>query len=171
MIKCFFPDAKTIEEFWHMVKIVAFRFKCDQDSNGMLSISIRAFKQLIRKLKSTNLVKQPIAFFYGIFTNKSDLKFPKGLSEALSIYLLVAIGLKGGIELSHHAGNELIQPVIGALFLGTFIPIMTIFVCRLIKLDIKNSVALGATYGSVSIVTFAAAISFLEMSQIKFESL
>jgi hypothetical protein len=70
VVKCFFPDAKTIEEFWHMVKIAAFRFKCDQNSDDMLSISIQSFKQLIRKLKSTNLVKKPIAFFYGIFTNK-----------------------------------------------------------------------------------------------------
>ncbi|MEW9053206.1 MAG: hypothetical protein AB2392_18745 [Neobacillus sp.] len=70
LVKCFFPDAKTIEEFWHMVKIVAFRFNCQQDTDTMLSISIQSFQQLIRKLKSTNLVKKPIAFFYGIVTNK-----------------------------------------------------------------------------------------------------
>lgn len=123
---------------------------------------------------TTNLLSPAVLFFVlGLIAAmvKSDLKFPKGLSEALSIYLLAAIGLKGGIELSKHAGADLIHPIIGALFLGTFIPIITIVVCRLIiKLDIKNSVALGATYGSVSIVTFAAAISFLEMSNIQFES-
>lgn len=122
---------------------------------------------------SNNLLSPAILFFVlGLLaaTVKSDLKFPKGLSETLSIYLLAAIGLKGGIELSRHAGDDLLQPVVGALFLGTFIPVITIFVCRLVKLDVKNSVALGATYGSVSIVTFAAAVSFLEMANIEFES-
>ncbi|MEW9053203.1 MAG: sodium-dependent bicarbonate transport family permease [Neobacillus sp.] len=122
---------------------------------------------------SNNLLSPAILFFVlGLLaaTVKSDLKFPKGLSESLSIYLLVAIGLKGGIELSHHAGHDLLKPIIGALFLGTFIPVMTIIVCRLVKLDVKNSVALGATYGSVSIVTFAAAISFLGMANIEYES-
>lgn len=121
----------------------------------------------------SNLLSPAILFFVlGLLAAmvKSDLKFPKGLSESLSIYLLVAIGLKGGIELSRHAGDDLIQPVIGALVLGTFIPVITIIICRLIKLDIKNAVALGATYGSVSIVTFAAAISFLDLSNIKYES-
>lgn len=122
---------------------------------------------------SNNLLSPAILFFVlGLIaaTVKSDLKFPKGLSETLSIYLLAAIGLKGGIELSHYSGNELLHPILGALFLGTFIPVMAIFVCRFIKLDLKNSVALGATYGSVSIVTFAATISFLEIAKIEFES-
>jgi N-acetylglutamate synthase-like GNAT family acetyltransferase len=72
LVKCFFPDAKTIEEYWHMVQTAAFRFGCnkDKDNADVLSISILAFKQLIRKLKSTQVVKKPIAFFYGIVTNK-----------------------------------------------------------------------------------------------------
>jgi uncharacterized protein len=122
---------------------------------------------------SNNLLSPAILFFVlGLIATmvKSDLKFPKGLSETLSIYLLVAIGLKGGIELSRHEMSELRDPIIGALFLGTSIPIITIYVCRLIKVDLKNAIALGATYGSVSIVTFAAAISFLDMVNIGFES-
>jgi uncharacterized protein len=122
---------------------------------------------------SSNLLSPAVLFFVlGLLAAlvKSDLKFPKGLSEALSIYLLAAIGLKGGIELSRHAGEQLWQPILGALFLGSFIPVITIGICRFIKLDLKNSVALGATYGSVSIVTFAAAISFLDMVKIEFES-
>jgi N-acetylglutamate synthase-like GNAT family acetyltransferase len=69
-VKYFFSDAKTIEEYWHMVQIAAFRFECDQHTDNILSIGIQSFKQLIRKLKSTKSIVKPIAFFYGIVTNK-----------------------------------------------------------------------------------------------------
>ncbi|PAE32168.1 hypothetical protein CHI06_27095 [Bacillus sp. 7884-1] len=70
LVKYFFTDAKTIEEYWHMVQIAAFRFEYDQNTEDILSIAINSFKQLIRKLKSTKTVGKPIAFFYGILTNK-----------------------------------------------------------------------------------------------------
>ena len=70
LVKYFFSDAKTIEEYWHMVQIAAFRFECDQNTEDVLAIAIQSFKQLIRKLKSTKQVVKPIAFFYGILTNK-----------------------------------------------------------------------------------------------------
>jgi N-acetylglutamate synthase-like GNAT family acetyltransferase len=70
LVKYFFKDAKTIEEYWHMVQIAAFRFEYDQNTEDILSIAIQSFKQLIRKLKSTKTVGKPIAFFYGILTNK-----------------------------------------------------------------------------------------------------
>jgi hypothetical protein len=69
-VKYFFSDAKTMEEYWHMVQIAAFRFECDQNTEDVLAIAIQSFKQLVRKLKSTKLVVKPIAFFYGILINK-----------------------------------------------------------------------------------------------------
>jgi hypothetical protein len=69
-VKYFFSNAKVIEEYWHMVQIAAFRFECDQNTEDVLAIAIQSFKQLIRKLKSTKLVVKPIAFFFGILTNK-----------------------------------------------------------------------------------------------------
>lgn len=112
-----------------------------------------------------NLLSPVIMFFaLGILAAlvKSDLKFPNALSDALSIYLLIAIGLKGGIELSHYALNSVLKPLLGTLFLGTFIPFIALFILRFMKMDLKNSIALAATYGSISIVTYGAAISFLE---------
>jgi hypothetical protein len=53
-----------------MVQIAAFRFECNQQTEDVLTIGIQSFKQLIRKLKSTKQVAKPIAFFYGILTNK-----------------------------------------------------------------------------------------------------
>ena len=70
LVKNFFPDAKTIEEYWRMVQIAAFGFECSQHTEEVLAIAIQSFKQLVRKLKSTNRVVKPIAFFYGILNNK-----------------------------------------------------------------------------------------------------
>jgi hypothetical protein len=119
-----------------------------------------------------NLLSPVVLFFaLGIIAAlfKSDLRFPNGLSEALSIYLLIAIGIKGGIELSHYALNDVYMPILGALFLGVSIPVVTLIVLRFMKMDLKNAIGLAATYGSVSIVTYGAAISFLEKSGVSYE--
>jgi hypothetical protein len=46
-VKYFFSDAKTMEEYWHMVQIAAFRFECDQNTEDVLAIAIQSFKQLV----------------------------------------------------------------------------------------------------------------------------
>lgn len=119
-----------------------------------------------------NLLSPIVLFFIlGIFAAvvKSDLKIPNDLSEALSIYLLIAIGLKGGIELSHYSIDSVIRPILGTLFLGVAIPFITLFIMKLMKIDLKNSIGLAATYGSISIVTYASAVSFLEKSGTSYE--
>jgi hypothetical protein len=120
-----------------------------------------------------NLISPVVLFFLlGIIaaTFKSDLQFPKGLTEALSMYLLIAIGIKGGIELSHYHLEAVVGPVIGTIFLGMLIPVIVLMITRLfMKVDLKNSIALAATYGSTSIVTYGAAVSFLEKSGTTYE--
>lgn len=119
-----------------------------------------------------NLLSPVVLFFVlGVIAAlvKSDLKFPTGLSEALSIYLLVAIGIKGGMELSHYEFQTVIKPILGTLFLGIIIPIVVLAVLLFMKMDLHNSIGLAATYGSVSIVTYGAAISFLEKKEIGYE--
>ncbi|WP_018130910.1 sodium-dependent bicarbonate transport family permease [Effusibacillus pohliae] len=120
-----------------------------------------------------NLLSPSVLFFALGFiasVTKSDLKFPSGLSESLSLYLLIAIGFKGGIELSDQSVQNLIGPMAGTLFLGVVIPLFALILGRWIRLDLHNSIALAATYGSVSIVTFGAAIAFLNNAGIKYES-
>ena len=115
-----------------------------------------------------NLLSPVVLFFVlGILAAvvKSDLKFPNGLSEGLSIYLLIAIGIKGGIELSHYSIESVIGPIMGTIFLGTVIPIITLLILRIIKMDLNNSIGLAATYGSISIVTYGAAIAFLDKKE------
>lgn len=119
-----------------------------------------------------NLISPVVLFFVlGVLAAivKSDLKFPAGLSEALSIYLLVAIGIKGGMELSHYELHTLIKPILGTLFLGFSIPLLILAALRFTKMDFHNAIGLAATYGSVSIVTYGAAISFLEKKAISYE--
>lgn len=121
---------------------------------------------------SQNLLSPAVLFFVigliaAIF--KSDLKFPAALSDTLSIYLLIAIGLKGGLELSEYSLKDITNPLIGTLLLGIITPFIAYFICRLCKIDRSNAAALAATYGSVSIVTFGAITSFLQDNSIHYE--
>ncbi|MGG3563105.1 hypothetical protein ABES03_16055 [Neobacillus rhizosphaerae] len=70
LVQCFFPEAKLIEEYWHMAQIVAHNFELYK--NSAIELAIQSFKQLIRKLKFTSSVKKPIAYFYGILKEKSS---------------------------------------------------------------------------------------------------
>jgi len=93
---------------------------------------------------------------------KSDLRVPQDVYSALTIYLLLAIGLKGGVALSSAPLAELLLPMIVTLLLGLSIPLWVYALCRRVgKLDAANSGALAAHYGSVSAVTFIAALSFV----------
>jgi len=106
-----------------------------------------------------------LAFVLGIVAKliKSDLEFPRPIYQGLSIYLLLAIGLKGGVELSTTPFAEFVWPATSTLFLGILTPLTAYAVLRYMgKIDIDNSAGIAAHYGSVSAVTFIAAISYAE---------
>jgi uncharacterized protein len=100
---------------------------------------------------------------------KSDLRVPPQVHEALSMYLLFAIGVKGGLALVKTGGVNLMAPLIATLCLGVLTPLIAYTVARVSKLDVINSAALAAHYGSVSAVTFMAALNFAEQSHIGYE--
>ncbi|WP_241113759.1 hypothetical protein [Neobacillus citreus] len=75
LVSYFYSDAKTIEEFWHMTQIAAYKYNSENETDQMQKIAIEAFKQLIRKLKSTKAVRNPIAYFYGVLQNKFMRRF------------------------------------------------------------------------------------------------
>jgi hypothetical protein len=113
-----------------------------------------------------------LAFLLGIIAAriKSDLKFPDSLYQSITIYLLVAIALKGGYKLSITSFSEVYQPALIAIGLCSMIPLWTYWVMRNgVRLDVYNSAALAAHYGSVSAVTFSAALVFHENLGISFE--
>jgi hypothetical protein len=101
---------------------------------------------------------------------KSDLRLPEALYETLSIYLLLAIGLKGGIELSKQSVVALLPQVAACLALGFAIPFALVPVLRRLGLDALDSAALAAHYGSVSVVTFAVAAAYLQQRGVALES-
>ncbi len=118
-----------------------------------------------------NVMHPPVLFFFlGLLAIavKSDLEIPNQIGKFLSIYLLFDIGIKGGEEL-FHSGFSLVvvKVVIACLLLSFFIPFIIYKVLRL-KLDVYNAGAIAATYGSISAVTFATSVSFLESSNVPF---
>jgi hypothetical protein len=70
LAKYFFPEAKTIEEFWRMTTIAAYKNNQENETDTILSVSMNSFKQLIRKMKSTLKVKNPLAYYTGILNKK-----------------------------------------------------------------------------------------------------
>ena len=115
-----------------------------------------------------------VVFFFllGVFARltKSDLRLPEALYETLSIYLLLAIGLKGGIELSKQPLSMLAPQIVATMALGFSIPFVMFPALRALKLSGADSAALAAHYGSVSVVTFAVATATLKRAGIDYES-
>lgn len=81
MVKCFFTEAKTIEDYWRMASIAAYRNNWEQEPEQVLTTAIEAFKQLIHKLKLTKEIKKPIAYFYDILDKKFEELFVEELGE------------------------------------------------------------------------------------------
>ncbi|AWG22502.1 sodium-dependent bicarbonate transport family permease [Flavobacterium faecale] len=116
-------------------------------------------------LLTENLTNPALLFFVlGILAAylKSDLEIPANSSKFISLYLLFAIGFKGGQELSHETFSaEIAWSILFGIFISVIIPLYTFFILRT-KLSVYNSAAIAAAYGSVSAVTFVTAVSFLE---------
>jgi uncharacterized protein len=91
----------------------------------------------------------------------SDLRLPEDLYSILSIYLLFSIGLKGGAELSITPFSSIILPILMTLAIGIITPLIAFFVLRQ-RFDQINAAAIAAHYGSVSAVTFTAALTFAQ---------
>lgn len=91
---------------------------------------------------------------------KSDLKLPPALYETLSVFLLIAIGLKGGVALSKLSGAAVLWQVGAVIVLGAALTLLAFVLLRL-KLGRVDAAATAAHYGSVSVVTFAVATAYL----------
>lgn len=92
---------------------------------------------------------------------KSDLKLPEPVYAALSTYLLLSIGLRGGAELAHTSFADLWRPALGTLALGAATPLWCYAILRR-RFGVEDSAALAAHYGSVSAVTFLAALTYVD---------
>lgn len=121
-----------------------------------------------------NLLSPAVLFFaLGLLAalTKSDLKFPEPLYVGLTIYLLVAIGFKGGVAIAEAGIAKVWLPALAAMALGSLIPLWTYPLLRFGgKLSAVDAAAIAAHYGSVSAVTFIAATNYLKAINQPFES-
>jgi hypothetical protein len=112
-----------------------------------------------------NITNPTLLFFVlGILATivKSDLEIPQSTSKFISIYLLFAIGFKGGQELSHSGfTKEILNALLVCIAFAVIVPVYSFFILKR-KLSAENAGAIAATYGSVSAVTFVTATIFLD---------
>ncbi|WP_018872710.1 sodium-dependent bicarbonate transport family permease [Thioalkalivibrio sp. ALJ16] len=101
---------------------------------------------------------------------KSDLKIPMAIYEALSIYLLLAIGLMGGVKLAESELLPLLLPGLAVLAVGALIPLIAFPVLLWLgRMPRADSASIAAHYGSVSVVTFSVAVALLAARGIDYE--
>ncbi|MBI5093664.1 MAG: sodium-dependent bicarbonate transport family permease [Candidatus Hydrogenedentes bacterium] len=114
-----------------------------------------------------NLLSPPVLFFVlGLLAAvvRSELRFPEALYVSLTIYLLCAIGFKGGVEISEVGLSQVWLPTLAAMALGGMISLWTYPVLRFIgRLPSADAAAIAGHYGSVSAVTFITATNFLKV--------
>jgi uncharacterized protein len=111
-----------------------------------------------------NLTSPPVlAFVLGALAVilRSDLRLPDPIHTWISTYLLLAIGLKGGQGLKESELSTLISPAVLTIAFGIAIPAVIFFATtKLLRLSAPDAGSLAAHYGSVSVVTFTAAMIF-----------
>ncbi len=97
---------------------------------------------------------------------RSDLAIPEAISKGISLYLMAAIGLKGGILVAESGFTvDLLLAALAGLLLSICIPFVAFFILRGFgRLDAKNAGAVAAHYGSVSVVTFVTGQEVLTTS-------
>lgn len=102
---------------------------------------------------------------------KSDLIVPDSISRYLSLYLMMAIGFKGGVALAETSSFDLqtVLTLLTGLAIGFLQPFIGYFILKFTtKLDRETAAAIAAHYGSISVVTFVAATNFLQENQISY---
>ncbi len=111
-----------------------------------------------------NLLNPAVLFFFlGLIVVfiKSDLDIPQPIPKFLSLYLLLSIGLKGGVELAHSGITSNVLITLGVAVLMAFlVPVYTFYILKK-KTSVFDAGAIAATYGSISAVTFITAAAFL----------
>lgn len=107
----------------------------------------------------------PVLFFFlgvAAVLVRSDLEVPAPLPKLFSLYLLVSIGLRGGVELGHASLSPEVLVTLGVGFGAAFLIPVAVFFALQRRLGPADAAGIAATYGSVSAVTFVTASTFLE---------
>lgn len=119
----------------------------------------------------SNFLSPPILFFFlGLLAVlvRSDLEIPQPITKFLSLYLMLAIGFRGGVELGHSVpGGQVLLMLGAAVTMAALVPLYCFWILRR-RLDVYNAAAIAATYGSISAVTFVTAAAFLDRAGIPY---
>ena len=119
-----------------------------------------------------NILSPKVLFFFlgaiAVFLN-ADLEIPAPLPKLFSLYLLMAVGFRGGMALAKDGfGGQVIPTITVSVLMAAVIPLICFCILRL-RFDVFNAAAISATYGSISAVTFIAAESFLQAQNISYD--
>lgn len=102
---------------------------------------------------------------------RADLSLPEGLYESLSLYLLLALGLKGGVELAQYPIADVLLQAVPVVAIGIFLPLLCYPILRRLgRLPVADAASISAHYGSVSVATFAVGIAHLDGLGISYEA-
>lgn len=117
----------------------------------------------------------PVVYFFGFGLIagllRADLRLPGPIYDALSFVLLLSIGLKGGVELARHGGAELLLQSSAVIAMGVALPLLAFpILLKLGRLERPDAASVAAHYGSVSVGTFAVAVSWLASRDIHYEA-
>ena len=126
------------------------------------------------ELAFSNLTSPMILFFVlGLLAalTRSDLTIPESIAKGLSIYLMLAIGFKGGAGVAEHGVDAtLMIALLAGIILSAVLPVIAFpLLIRTTRLSRVDAAAIAACYGSISIVTFLAAAQALETAGIAYE--
>ncbi|MGB0439729.1 MAG: sodium-dependent bicarbonate transport family permease, partial [Paracoccaceae bacterium] len=114
-----------------------------------------------------------LSFVLGLFAAlvRSDLTIPEAVAKGMSLYLLFAIGFKGGVSVSDHGIDALLgTSLLVGIVLSFALPIIAFALLRgLTQMSALDAAAVAGHYGSISIVTFVAATSILQSQGIVYE--
>ena len=125
-------------------------------------------------LASANLLSPMVLFFalgFGAALARSDLTIPEQIAKGMALYLMLAIGFKGGVEV-HKSGidGRFLGAAAAGILLSAAIPLIGYALLRITsKLPAIDAAAVAAHYGSISIVTFVAATETVRMAGLAFE--
>jgi len=122
---------------------------------------------------STNLTSVAVLIFILGFIGaklKGDLKLSESVYQMISLYLLFGIGLKGGNSLKSVTFESFLKPALATILLGVLIPLVAFYSLKFIRsINDMDRGAIAAHYGSTSLVTFSAALLYLESNVIEVE--
>jgi hypothetical protein len=117
-----------------------------------------------------SLSSPPLLFFFlgaAAVAVRSDLQIPAQIAKFLSLYLLFAIGFKGGVALSESTIDAtILLTLLAMVLLSAVVPLYTFFLLRR-RLPVADAAAIAATYGSVSAVTFVTATGYLDIQGVE----